>query len=185
MGNFVDTVDDRIQNAILTAIVNIVAPKIDLAIRSLNASSRQDNVSVAANSEPGEHVGINASFGNASGSNKILHVSNVNDETRINIPNEIGELSVPETRFDRQTHIHHMVTGQTTQTNQVPEFPTGFILTPRNLPSPQHQILSTQLLQDNKLPMVEQTPRNQTADANNSIIRLVDAIEGIATQKRP
>ena len=34
MSNFVDTVEDRIQNAISTAIDNIVAPKIELAIRS-------------------------------------------------------------------------------------------------------------------------------------------------------
>ena len=33
--------------------------------------------------------------------------------------------------------------------------------------------------------MVEQTPRNQNSDANNSINRLVDAIAGIATQQRP
>ena len=39
MSNIVDTVEDRIQNAILTAIDNFVAPKIELAIRSINASS--------------------------------------------------------------------------------------------------------------------------------------------------
>ena len=33
--------------------------------------------------------------------------------------------------------------------------------------------------------MVEQTPRNQNSDANNSIYRLVDAIAGIATQQQP
>ena len=33
--------------------------------------------------------------------------------------------------------------------------------------------------------MVEQTPRNQNLDANNSINRLADAIGGIATQQRP
>ena len=42
MSNIVDTVEDRIQNAILTAIDNIVAPKIELAIRSINASSGED-----------------------------------------------------------------------------------------------------------------------------------------------
>ena len=42
MINFVDTVEDRIQNAILTAIDNIVGPKIALAIRSINASSGRD-----------------------------------------------------------------------------------------------------------------------------------------------
>ena len=35
MCNIVDTVEDRIQNAILTAIDNIVSPKIELAIRSI------------------------------------------------------------------------------------------------------------------------------------------------------
>ena len=107
MSNIVDTVEDRIQNAILIAIDNIVAPKIELAIRSINASSGRDVTSVTADSERGEHVGINASFENASGNNNILRVSNVNDETRHNVPDEVSELSVPETHFDRQTHTHH------------------------------------------------------------------------------
>ena len=59
MCNIVDTVEDRIQNAILTAIDNIVAPKIELAIRSINASSGRDVTSVSANSERREHGGIN------------------------------------------------------------------------------------------------------------------------------
>ena len=59
----VDTVEDRIQNAILTAIDNIVTPNIELAIRSKNASSGRDATSVAANSECREHVGINDVFG--------------------------------------------------------------------------------------------------------------------------
>ena len=107
MTNIVDTVEDRIQNAILAAIDNIVAPKIELAIRSINASSRRDVTSVTANSERGERVGINASFENASENNNILRVSNVNDETRQNIPDEVSELSAPETHFDRQPHTHH------------------------------------------------------------------------------
>ena len=185
MCNIIDTVEDRIQNAILIAIDNIVAPKIELAIRSKNASSGRDVTSVSANSELREHVGINAFFENASGNNNTLGVSNVNDETRHNIPVKVIELSVPETHFDRQPHTHHMVTGQKTQTNQFPEFLTGRILTPRNPPSHQNQNLSTQVSQDNNLPVVEQTPKNQTSDANNSIGRLVDAIAGIATQQRP
>ena len=107
MSNFVDTVEDKIQNAILTAIDNIVGPKIELAIRSINASSGQYATSVTANSERGEHVGINVSFENASGNNNMLFASNVNDETRHNIPDEVSELSVPKTHFDRQTHTHH------------------------------------------------------------------------------
>ena len=107
MSNIVDTVEHRIQNAILTAIENIVAPKIELAIRSINASSGRDATSVTANSECGERVGINASFENASENNNTLRVPNVNDETRLNIPDEVSELSVPEARFDRQPQTHH------------------------------------------------------------------------------
>ena len=108
--NIVDTVEDRIQNAILTAIDNIVAPKIELAIRSKNASSGRDVTNVTANSECGEHVGIIASFENASGNNNTLHVPNVNDETRHNIPDEVSELLVRKTLFDRQAHTHHIGT---------------------------------------------------------------------------
>ena len=90
MSNIVDTVEDRIQNAILAAIDNIVAPKIELAIRSMNASSGRVVTSVSANSERREHVGIKASFENASGNSNTLGVSNVNDETRHNIPDEVS-----------------------------------------------------------------------------------------------
>ena len=107
MNNIVDTVEDKVQNAILTALDNIVAPKIELAIKSINASSGQDATSVAANSECREHVGITVSFENASGNNNVQQVSNGNDETRNNIPDEVSELSVSGTQFDRQTHTHH------------------------------------------------------------------------------
>ena len=78
-----------------------------------------------------------------------------------------------------------MVTKQTAQTNQFPEFLTGRILTPGRPPSHQYQNPSTQVSQDNNLPVVEQTPRNQNSDANNSINHLADAIAGISTQQRP
>ena len=170
MSNIVDTVGDRIQNAVLTAIDNIIAPKIELAIRSINASSGTDATSLTANSERGEHVGIDTSFENASGNNNTLQVSNVNDETRHNIPDEASELSVPETQFGRQAHTHHMVAGQTVHTNQIPVVLFVRISTPRNPPSHQHQNLSTQISQGNNLPMVEQTPRNQNSDANIPLI---------------
>ena len=141
--------------------------------------------SVTANSERGKHVGINAPFVNASGNNNILHVPKINDGTRHTIPDEVTELLIPETHLDRQTDTHHMVTGQTAQTNQIPGFLTGRISTPRKPPSHQHQNLPTQVSQDKDLPLVEQTPRNQNSDANNSINRLVDEIAGSATQQRP
>ena len=185
MNNIVNTVEDRIQNAILTAIDNIIAPKIELAVGSINAPSGRDVASVSVKSERREHVGINAPFENASRNEDTLDVSKVNDETRHNIPDEVSGLSVLETHFDRQPHTHHMVTGQTAQKNQFPEFLTGRIVTPRNPPSHQYQNPSTQVSQDNNFIVVEQTPRNQNSDANNSINRLADAIAGIGTQQRP
>ena len=86
MSNLIKTVEDRIQDASLTAIDNIFAPKTELAIRSINASCGRDATIVSANSERREHVGIKTSSENASGSNNTLGVSNVNDETRYNIP---------------------------------------------------------------------------------------------------
>ena len=108
--NIIDTVEARSQTAILTAINSIVAPKIEWAIRPINASSGRDVTRRVANSELGKHLGINASFENAS---ENSNVRNGNDETRNDIPNEVNELSVPGTRFDRQTHTHHSHTFHT------------------------------------------------------------------------
>ena len=107
LNNIVETVEDRIQNAILTAIDSIVAPKIELAIKSINTSSGRDMASVSANSERREHAGINAFFQNASENNNKLNTTNENDETRHNIHDEVSEMSVPGTHFDRQPHTHH------------------------------------------------------------------------------
>ena len=55
-----DKVEDRVRKAILTAIDIIVAPRIELAIRSIKAPFV--STSVAVNSERGEHIGITAPF---------------------------------------------------------------------------------------------------------------------------
>ena len=92
MGNNVETPEDRIQNAILTAIDNIITPRIELAVRSINVYSGRDATSVTANSKRGERIWITASFENVSERNNTLHVLNANDETRRNIPDEVSEL---------------------------------------------------------------------------------------------
>ena len=60
MGNIVDTVEDRIQNAILSAADSIITPKIELAIRSVNASTGREATSLMATSEGGENIRITA-----------------------------------------------------------------------------------------------------------------------------
>ena len=169
---FVDTVEGKIENAISTAIDSFVAPKTELPITSINAPSGGDATRVVANSERGEQIGITARFENVSEKDNTLQVLNVIDETWNKIPVEISELSVPGTLYDRQSHTHHMVTGQTAQTNQIPEFLTVRILTQRNQTSHQHQNLSTQVSQDNNLRVVEQTLTNEKWDAINSNKRL-------------
>ena len=107
LGYSVDTVEDTIQNVILTAIDSIISPEIELAIRSTDASSERDATSVMASSERGKHIGITAPFQNVSVRNNTLHVFNTNDETRNDIPEEVSELSVPGTHYDRLPHTHH------------------------------------------------------------------------------
>ena len=107
MSNIVDTVEDRIQNEVLTAMDNNITPRIELAVRSINVSSGRDAARVTANSKGGERIGITASFENVSERNNTFHELNANDGTRGNIPFEVNELSVPRTHFDRQPHAHH------------------------------------------------------------------------------
>ena len=71
MGNILNAVEDRIQNLILIAIDRIVAPEIDLAIRSINASCGRNATNLTAKSERGENIGITAPFENVS--DKILN----------------------------------------------------------------------------------------------------------------
>ena len=117
MNNIVDTVEDRIQNAILAAIDNIVAPKNELAIKPLNASSGRDVTSVCATSERRERTRINISFENASENNNTIGVTNIKDEARRNSQDEVSELSVPGTQFDRQSHTHQVMAGGSGQTH--------------------------------------------------------------------
>ena len=109
MSNIVDTVEDRIQNAVLTTIYSTVASVIELASRSLNESSGRDASSVTAISERGEHSGITVPFENESERNSTLHMLNTNDDTGNEIPDEVSEMSVPHTYIDRQPHTHHII----------------------------------------------------------------------------
>ena len=107
MGNFADTVEDKTQNTTLTAIDNNITPKIEIALRSINAFSGGDATSVLANSERGEHIGITASFENVSERNNTLHLLNTDDETTYNFTDQVSELSVPGTYSDGQPHTFH------------------------------------------------------------------------------
>ena len=185
MVKIVDTVEDRIQRAFWTAIDSNTIPRIKIAVRLMNASAGGDAISVTANSERGELARTPASFETVSKRNRTLHVLNANDESQKNNPDEVGELSAPGANFDRQSHTHYLVTGQTALTNQSPEFRTGCFLIPHDPPSHKQQNLSAQVSQDNNLPIFEQTHVHSKSDSKNSISCLSEAFEGTASQQRP
>ena len=103
-GNSVDTIEDRIQYAILTAIDSIIDPEVELGNSSMNACSGQDATSVTANSECEEHKGITATFEEVSEGNDSIHVCSTIDETQHYISVNLGKLSVPGTIFHRLPH---------------------------------------------------------------------------------
>ena len=105
MGNVADTVENRIQNAILTAIDSINTPKFELAVRSMNAASGRDATSVMANSERGKRIEITFPFQNESERNSTLQMLNTEDGTCNEFPNEVSELSVPRTHFDASHRV--------------------------------------------------------------------------------
>ena len=185
ISNIADTLEDK-KTAILTATDSIVAPKLQFAVRSKKHVLWRRSDHCHGKFGTWEHIGITTTFENVSERNNTLHVLSTNDETGNSTPDEVSEWLPPGTPFDRQPHTHHMVTGQTIHINQIVDFLTGRNLKPGNPPSHQHQISSTQVSQDNNLPMIEQTPRNhrENSDAKSSINRLAVAIAGIGTQQR-
>ena len=72
MSDIVDTVEDKNQNAFLTAIDSIITPKIELVFKSINASSGQYATSDMAGSECVKHIGITAPFENVFERNNTL-----------------------------------------------------------------------------------------------------------------
>ena len=91
----------------LTAIDSIITPKIELVIRLMNESSGQDAASVTGHSARGERMVITASFENKSGRNNTFHEINANDGIWGILPDEVSELSVSRSHFDRQSITHH------------------------------------------------------------------------------
>ena len=111
--NVVTTVKTRVQDAVLTAIENLVIPGVELAMKSANASSGR---SVDGNVLKPDQKGF---LGNVEGlqrtaSSKILSHRDFNkiDETRGNFTVEEGDLVVNERNFELQTDTHDMVTGE-------------------------------------------------------------------------
>ena len=99
------TVETRVQNVVLTAIENLVIPRVELAMRSANASSGRSVDCYVLELDQGDFSG------NIEGLQMNSH-SDLNriDENRGNITVEGGGLLVNERNIERQTHTHHSTT---------------------------------------------------------------------------
>ena len=104
MGNIVDMVENRTQNEMLTEIDIIITHSIEIVVRSFTESFGRDAAIFGLMSERGECIGITASFKNVSKRNNVFRELNANDDTRGKIQDNVSELPVSGTYFDRQSH---------------------------------------------------------------------------------
>ena len=87
----VDTIEGRIQNAILAACKNIITPRIELAVRSITASSGRHASSVEAGSNREKQAGIITPSAHVSSRNNTFQELNSHDEIRVYTLDEVGE----------------------------------------------------------------------------------------------
>ena len=97
-GILVVTIADRNQNAILPALDNMSTPTIKPTVRSNNAPSGKDTVSVTANSELGNVEGLLADL--KTFPKRATHFMKGTRMMLWIISDELSELSIPEAQYD-------------------------------------------------------------------------------------
>ena len=116
----------RIQEAVLTAMENFVFLRVELAMKSANASSGR---SVDGNVLEPDRRGFSGKFKSLqmTTSSRIHSRTELNTivETRGNITVEKGDLVVNEKNIDRQSHTHH--THRVTEMASSIVFPHQFL----------------------------------------------------------
>ena len=108
MDRVMTTVETRVQDAVMTAIENLVIPRVELEIKSVNASSGHGLGSFVFDhghrDSPGSIEGLRMTASSRINSHTDL---NRIDETRGNITVEGGDLLVDERNIDQQPPTHH------------------------------------------------------------------------------
>ena len=98
------TVETRVQDAVWTAMENFVIPRVQLAMKSVKASSVQKVDGKVL--EPDQRDNIeDLQMTASSGLNSCTNLKRI-DETRGNVTEDGGYLLANERKLDRQTHIH-------------------------------------------------------------------------------
>ena len=103
----ITTVETTVQDAVLTSIESFIIPRIELAMKSVNASSGHGVGSVMLDPLEEYFSGNIEGLQMTSSSRINSHIYlNGIDETRGNITVEEGDLLVNERNFERHTHTH-------------------------------------------------------------------------------
>ena len=104
------TVENRVHATILTAVCNVVIPRVEMAVGSITELSGRRPSSVAQNRDQGDFSGNTENTPLMSGSSQTdLNIDeNRNDQT-CNVENfEDGEFLALRPQYDRDVHAHHI-----------------------------------------------------------------------------
>ena len=146
LDNVIVIVETRVQDALLTARESIGISRVELAMKSANASSgRSVDVNVMEPDQrnfSGYFEGVQMTAPSRIDSRRDL--SRI-DETRGNITVEEGDSVVNEKNIDRETHTHHIITGENAP-QELPELLSRYIANYRETTESQNMI--TQLSRD-------------------------------------
>ena len=108
------TVETREQDAVLTAVEDLVILRVEQAMKSVNASTGRGVGSVVLNPDQRDFSRIIKGQQRTVSSRRNSHRDIIRiDETRGNIAVEGGDLLVNERNIDRPTHTHHIYPRRT------------------------------------------------------------------------
>ena len=102
------SVETGVQVAVLTAIENLVIPRMELAVKSVNVPSERSVDGNVLEPDKKDNLGNTAGLRmtTSRGINSLTDINRI-DETRGNITVEEGDLLSNEKNIDRQTYAHH------------------------------------------------------------------------------
>ena len=125
--NVLTSVETRDQDAVLTAIENLVIPKLELAMKSANALSERSVDCNVLEPDKRDFLG-NIEGLRMTASSRINSLTDLNriDETRDNMTVEKGDLLVNEKNIDWQTYAHHRMTVSLIENSRLRRNPTAF-----------------------------------------------------------
>ena len=140
VNNVMTTVETRVQDAVLIAIKNLLIPRMELAMKTANASSGRSGDGNVLEPNRRDFLGNVEGLQMTASSGKHSRTDfKMIEETHGIINVEGGDLLVYGKNIDQQTHTHHMVTEKNTP-QEIPEFFSGQVPTYREPTQPRSVI---------------------------------------------